>query len=157
MLDDSNISKLYKEICSLHGLKQVIESFTRITEKTSTLIEHICPGAHFAHGHIYPGHVLPALARGALARGAFARGAFARGALARGAFARGAFARAAFARAAFARAAFARAHLPGHIYPCTFAQRTFQLFETLSTNLVNNLPPRQTSFEWIVSVHTNQV
>ena len=41
VLDDSNISKLYKEICSLHGLKQVIELFTRITEKTSTLIEHI--------------------------------------------------------------------------------------------------------------------
>ena len=41
MLDDSNISKLYKEICSLHGLKQAIESFTCITEKTSTLIEHI--------------------------------------------------------------------------------------------------------------------
>ena len=41
VLDDSNISKLYKEICSLHGLKQAIESFTCITEKTSTLIEHI--------------------------------------------------------------------------------------------------------------------
>ena len=26
MLDDSNISKLYKEICSLHGLKQAIKS-----------------------------------------------------------------------------------------------------------------------------------
>ena len=41
VLDDSNISKLWKEICSLRGLKQAIESFTRITEKTSTLIEHI--------------------------------------------------------------------------------------------------------------------
>ena len=41
VLDDSNISKLYKEICSLHGLKHVIESFTHITENTSTLIDYI--------------------------------------------------------------------------------------------------------------------
>ena len=40
-LDDSNVSKLYKEICALLGLKQAIESFTRITEKASTLIDHI--------------------------------------------------------------------------------------------------------------------
>ena len=33
-----NLTKTYKEICSLHGLKQLIESSTKIPEKTSTLI-----------------------------------------------------------------------------------------------------------------------
>ena len=41
VLDRSNISKRYKEICSFHGLKQVIESYTRITDNTSTLIDHV--------------------------------------------------------------------------------------------------------------------
>ena len=41
LLDDCNLVKSYKETCSLHGLKQIIESYTRITEKTSTLIDHI--------------------------------------------------------------------------------------------------------------------
>ena len=41
VLDNSSISKLYTETCSLHGLKQIIESHTRITEHTSTLIDHI--------------------------------------------------------------------------------------------------------------------
>ena len=41
VLDNSHLVKSYKEVCSLHGLKQIIETFTRITEKTSTLIDHI--------------------------------------------------------------------------------------------------------------------
>ena len=45
VLENSNLAKSYKEICSLHGLKQIIESFTRITEKTSTLIDHILTNA----------------------------------------------------------------------------------------------------------------
>ena len=40
VLDDSHFFKSYKEVCLLHGLKQIIESFTYITEKTSTLIDH---------------------------------------------------------------------------------------------------------------------
>ena len=37
VLDDSHLVNSYKEICSL---KQIIDTFTRITEKTSTLIDH---------------------------------------------------------------------------------------------------------------------
>ena len=39
--NNCHLAKSYKEICSLHGLKQIIDSFTRICEKTSTLIDHI--------------------------------------------------------------------------------------------------------------------
>ena len=35
---DSNLVKSYKEVCSRHGLKQIITSSNRITENTSTLI-----------------------------------------------------------------------------------------------------------------------
>ena len=35
------LAKSYKEFCSLHGLTQIIDSPTRITEETSTLIDHI--------------------------------------------------------------------------------------------------------------------
>ena len=143
MFDDSNISQLYKEICSLHGLKQVIESFTRITEKTSTLIEHICPGAHLPHAHLSRAHLSRAHFPGAhlprhVCPGTFARGPFIQGPFIQGTFIQGTF-------------------IQGTFIQGTFARGTFQLFETLSTNLVNNLPSRQTSFEWIVSVHTNEV
>ena len=33
--------KHYKEFCSMHGLKQIITTPTRVTEKTSTLLDHI--------------------------------------------------------------------------------------------------------------------
>ena len=33
--------KNYKEFCSMHGLKQIITTPTRVTEKTSTLLDHI--------------------------------------------------------------------------------------------------------------------
>ena len=35
------LAKLHKEFCSLHGLTQIIDSPTRMTEETSTLIDHI--------------------------------------------------------------------------------------------------------------------
>ena len=42
MCYDFHLAKSYKEVCTLlHGLKQIIETFTRITEKTSTIIDHI--------------------------------------------------------------------------------------------------------------------
>ena len=41
VLECSNVSKKYEELCSLRGLKQVIETYTRITENSSTLIDHI--------------------------------------------------------------------------------------------------------------------
>ena len=41
LLDDSNLVKSYKAVCSLHVLKQIITSSTCITENTSTLIDHI--------------------------------------------------------------------------------------------------------------------
>ena len=39
--DKSRLAKPYKEICSLHGLKQIIHSPTRITNTTSTILDHI--------------------------------------------------------------------------------------------------------------------
>ncbi len=41
MIGKPPLAKLHKEICSLHGLTQIIDSPTRITEETSTLIDHI--------------------------------------------------------------------------------------------------------------------
>ena len=41
----SNSSKRYKEFCSTHGLKQLIDSPTRVTEKTSSLLDHILTNA----------------------------------------------------------------------------------------------------------------
>ena len=35
------LAKLHKEVCSLHGLTQIIDSPTRITDETSILIDHI--------------------------------------------------------------------------------------------------------------------
>ena len=35
------LAKLHKEFCSLHGLTQIIDSPTRITEETLTLIDQI--------------------------------------------------------------------------------------------------------------------
>ena len=41
MLEDFNINILDdKEVCSLHRLKQIITSYSRVTENTSTLIDH---------------------------------------------------------------------------------------------------------------------
>jgi hypothetical protein len=37
----SNSSKRYKEFCTMHGLKQLINSPTRVTENTSSLLDHI--------------------------------------------------------------------------------------------------------------------
>ena len=37
----SPLAKLYNEICCLHGLKQLIDSPTRITINTSTILDHI--------------------------------------------------------------------------------------------------------------------
>ena len=37
----SNGIKRYKEFCSLHGLKQIIKSPTRITDKSTSLLDHI--------------------------------------------------------------------------------------------------------------------
>ena len=42
----SNSSKRYKEFCTLHGLKQLIESPTRVTENTSSLLDHILTNSH---------------------------------------------------------------------------------------------------------------
>ena len=39
--NNTPLTKPYKEICSLHGLKQLIESSTRITVTISTFIDHI--------------------------------------------------------------------------------------------------------------------
>ena len=39
--ENSNLAKSYREICALHGLIQVIETPTRITGTSSTLIDHI--------------------------------------------------------------------------------------------------------------------
>ena len=44
--NSSNSSKRYKEFCSMHGLKQLIDSPTRITEKTSSLLDHILTNSH---------------------------------------------------------------------------------------------------------------
>ena len=41
MNTNSDLTKTYEEICSLHGLKQLIDSSMWITEKSSTLIDHI--------------------------------------------------------------------------------------------------------------------
>ena len=38
---NSNGIKRYKEFCSLHGLEQLIQEPTRITEKSETLLDHI--------------------------------------------------------------------------------------------------------------------
>ena len=38
--------KRYIEFCSVHGLKQLITSPTRITEKTSSLLDHILTNSH---------------------------------------------------------------------------------------------------------------
>ena len=37
----SNSSKRYNEFCAMHGLKQLIKSPTRVTENTSSLLDHI--------------------------------------------------------------------------------------------------------------------
>ena len=42
----SNLMKPYVEVCSLHGLKQLIDSPTRITETSSTLLDHILTNSH---------------------------------------------------------------------------------------------------------------
>ena len=39
--DSSNGIKRYKEFCSLHGLKQIIEAPTRTTDRSSSLVDHI--------------------------------------------------------------------------------------------------------------------
>ena len=39
--DTSNGIKRYKEFCSHHGLKQIINSPTRVTDKSSSLLDHI--------------------------------------------------------------------------------------------------------------------
>ena len=39
--DSSNGIKRYKEFCSLHGLKQIIETPTRTTDRSSSLLDHI--------------------------------------------------------------------------------------------------------------------
>ena len=36
-----NVPKYYKDFCSLHGLKQIITSPTRVTVNTSTLLDHV--------------------------------------------------------------------------------------------------------------------
>ena len=41
MIRKPPLAKLHKEICSLHGLTQIIDSPTRVTAETSTLIDHI--------------------------------------------------------------------------------------------------------------------
>ena len=33
--------KIYREFCALHGLSQIIDNATRITETTSSLLDHI--------------------------------------------------------------------------------------------------------------------
>ena len=44
--NNTPLTKPYKEIFSLYGLKQLIESPTRITVTTSTLIDHILTNSH---------------------------------------------------------------------------------------------------------------
>ena len=39
--DSSNGIKRYKEVCSLHGLKQIIKTPTRTTDRSSSLLDHI--------------------------------------------------------------------------------------------------------------------
>ena len=39
--DTSNGVKRYKQFCSLHGLKQLIKSPTRVTDKSTSLLDHI--------------------------------------------------------------------------------------------------------------------
>ena len=39
--DSSNGIKRYKEFCSLHGLKQIIETPTRTTDRSTSLLDHI--------------------------------------------------------------------------------------------------------------------
>ena len=41
MIRKPPLAKVHKEFCSLHGLVQIIDSPTRITKDTSTLIDHI--------------------------------------------------------------------------------------------------------------------
>ena len=43
---NSNSSKQYKEFCTMHGLKQLIDSPTRVTENTSSLLDHILTNSH---------------------------------------------------------------------------------------------------------------
>ena len=42
----SNSSRQYKEFCTMHGLKQLIDSPTRVTENTSSLLDHILTNTH---------------------------------------------------------------------------------------------------------------
>ena len=44
--DTSNGIRRYKEFCSHHGLKQIIQSPTRVTDKSSSLLDHILTNSY---------------------------------------------------------------------------------------------------------------